>query len=1037
MAAAALQGTGALSIAPTQLAGTATQFIAATGALLTAALELAGDGEVEILPEPGEPLVRETLTVFEPDGTLVGFLLADVRWTVRLNGSNDIESIVIPREYLLSSGISLSKLAYLDDGWYVEWQGYRYVLQNMDGDLETGLTAQAIDAATELSNYYCSYSAGAAVYLNQLPSAIASAVLSGRCGRQVRNPGFGILDAANLPTNWSHPANWTSALVSNRYTWRAPAGSSESYSDERPCTPGIKYQVSLNVMQPIGSTGDAGVLLRWIRADGSTVDSAASYLTTRNGAFHAVSTGELTAQGVKLRIVLKTASTSNYAYFDDVRLYEVGPSTGYTYSGTMDSRPASVPYTDGAITRYGVWTEGAGYLQSSTAGDYIGRVLNGPFVSISFAAGGSGAQARIRVNGVSYQASGSSLVRGTAAIDVSTAKTLTLSGLDPTNDHLVEVEVAAGTVRFSGFTVSTDNLVSMSYDVGTTVYEALAGLQKAVGGELWFDTVSHVVHHQATRGQNLKANNIVEFRRGLNIVSMRRRRDRSKIVNRLTGLGYGEGEYQLVTTVDAVSTDDAGQTSQDIYGVRRGTYTDKDCKSLVAMTSTLQNLVEQSCWETVSYDVEVLDSAAALCSPGDTGHFVYGDVNVELRIIEIERATGSGAARLVVASRADDLADYIVSTGRELATLQKSYQGVPSDANDSFSEQFERTSSGTDVAAVIPFFIPYGADLLDLRARYEVGGMRAYAKGAASGGGSTSGAGGSSTPTSSSGGAATPTSSSGGGTTSTSSSVSTPSGGGSTSGSTSQDVVVSPGTSRSIEANTTNAWATVAAWALNAATYPTQRVLVGVFNRSGGNRIFDLEIGTSLGDDSIYSSTLTVGANEVKWISVTLGGGAGNSMYARLRPGTTSSSSYDIAVLIVGYASHTHSTPNHTHPTHDHTVTIGNHTHTVTIGNHTHTVTIPNHTHSTPAHTHDLVYGIYESAAPATVRVYLDGSLITALNDLTLVSDFDLLPYVTKDSNGRVAEGWHTLEFTSATAGATGSVRGCLFQRKFISTEAA
>ena len=86
--------------------------------------------------------------MFEPDGTLVGFLLADVRWTVRLNGSNDIESIVIPREYLLSSGISLSKLAYLDDGWYVEWQGYRYVLQNMDGDLETGLTAQAIDAAT-------------------------------------------------------------------------------------------------------------------------------------------------------------------------------------------------------------------------------------------------------------------------------------------------------------------------------------------------------------------------------------------------------------------------------------------------------------------------------------------------------------------------------------------------------------------------------------------------------------------------------------------------------------------------------------------------------------------------------------------------------------------------------------------------------------------------------------------------------------------------------------------------------------------------
>jgi len=198
-----------------------------------------------------------------------------------------------------------------------------------------------------------------------------------------------------------------------------------------------------------------------------------------------------------------------------------------------------------------------------------------------------------------------------------------------------------------------------------------------------------------------------------------------------------------------------------------------------------------------------------------------------------------------------------------------------------------------------------------------------------------------------------------------------------------------------------------------------------------------LEIGTSWGDDSIYSSTLPVGANEVRWISVTLGDDAGNSMYARLRPGTTSSSSYDITVLIVGYASHTHSTPNHTHPTHDHTVTIGNHTHTVTIDNHTHTVTIANHTHTTPDHTHDLVYGSYESAAPATVRVYLDGTLISALNNISYISDFDLLPYISKDSNGRVREGWHELQWRSATNGATGRVQGTVFTRKFIATETA
>jgi len=123
---------------------------------------------------------------------------------------------------------------------------------------------------------------------------------------------------------------------------------------------------------------------------------------------------------------------------------------------------------------------------------------------------------------------------------------------------------------------------------------------------------------------------------------------------------------------------------------------------------------------------------------------------------------------------------------------------------------------------------------------------------------------------------------------------------------------------------------------------------------------------------------------------------------------------------------HTHTTPNHTHPAHSHTVTIASHTHST-----------PNHTHTIPDHAHTLSYGIYESSSPATVRVYLDDTLITALNDLTLVSDFDLMPYIGKDSNGRVQEGWHTLEFKSATAGATGSVRGTLFARKFLSTEAA
>jgi len=159
----------------------------------------------------------------------------------------------------------------------------------------------------------------------------------------------------------------------------------------------------------------------------------------------------------RLRIVLKTAGTANISQFDDVRLYEIGDDSRYSYTGAMDSRDASIPYNDGAIVRYGVWTEGASYLESTTAGDYVGRVVNGPFVTVEFAAGGSGASAKIRINGVQYQASGTSLVPGTNPISVAAGKALTASGLDPTNDHIVEVEVAAVRVRFTRLIVSTDN----------------------------------------------------------------------------------------------------------------------------------------------------------------------------------------------------------------------------------------------------------------------------------------------------------------------------------------------------------------------------------------------------------------------------------------------------------------------------------------------------------------------------------------------------------------------------------------------------
>ena len=134
-----------------------------------------------------------------------------------------------------------------------------------------------------------------------------------------------------------------------------------------------------------------------------------------------------------------------------------------------------------------------------------------------------------------------------------------------------------------------------------------------------------------------------------------------------------------------------------------------------------------------------------------------------------------------------------------------------------------------------------------------------------------------------------------------------------------------------------------------------------------------------------------------------------------------------------GYTSHYHTLSSHTH-----NVTLADHMHSVALSDHSHSVSISSHTHNVTLadHIHALQYGIYESSMPATVRVYLDGTLLTALNDVNDLSDYDLLPYIRKDSNGRVAEGWHELQWKSATSGATGRVQGTVFARKFISTEA-
>jgi phage minor structural protein len=96
---------------------------------------------------------------------------------------------------------------------------------------------------------------------------------------------------------------------------------------------------------------------------------------------------------------------------------------------------------------------------------------------------------------------------------------------------------------------------------------------------------------------------------------------------------------------------------------------------------------------------------------------------------------------------------------------------------------------------------------------------------------------------------------------------------------------------------------------------------------------------------------------------------------------------------------------------HTHTFSVPAHSHNFTIPNHSHEVTVPNHSHTLtlPDHVHDILYGIFEGETPTAITVKVDGNTIPSLG--VNENDIDIIPYLTKDSEGRINRGtWHEVE---------------------------
>ncbi|WP_338788823.1 phage tail spike protein [Metabacillus sp. FJAT-53654] len=474
------------------------------------------------------------------------------------------------------------------------------------------------------------------------------------------------------------------------------------------------------------------------------------------------------------------------------------------------------------------------------------------------------------------------------------------------------------------------------------------------------------------------------LRFGKNLKGIEKDEDPYGIVNRIYPLGYGEGVNQLgIEKVNGGIPYLQDQASIDEYGLQKQIWPDRrfeDAESLKASAQALLNRYKDPI-TTVSVDCinyELIDpykivkygiSKILRVEDKDT------ETNIDLRIVKIVRSDIYGAPQDIkfdLGNVREPLETTITDLEKKQLVNETYSQGSTNIDTHDYSDNSDQNNP-----AVIRFYLP--DDLVNVNAMtltYETEEFRAYSKATKGGGAiveSTSG-GGAVVKSTSSGGGSTQTSSSGGGSSQTSSS-----GGGSTQTSS-----------------------------------------------SGGGSTESSSSGGGWNGTTNLQEEVTAGIAETAWPKT-------QSTYG-MDSHTHSIYPHQHSVAVPNH-SHSVNIPSHTHstniPSHTHSVEIPNHTHNLTIPHHTHDIDIPDHSHSItlPNHTHDIEHGIFKlTETPSAVVIKVDGNTVPVTS--TNGSDIDLIPYLSKDSGGRINRGqWHEV---TITPNQLGRVNANIISRLFI-----
>jgi len=322
--------------------------------------------------------------------------------------------------------------------------------------------------------------------------------------------------------------------------------------------------------------------------------------------------------------------------------------SGYHYEGAMDTRPTAVLHTDGGWLRYGDWTIGEADIYSSGEGDQLSFIFTGSYLTVAFSASTDDAVCDVLVDGIVRQAD----------LDVSAAIAVTVESLATDIEHVLRVVVKGGTVRVAGATLDPVRRITVDW-TDMNFAQCLESLQSTIGGEYYPDIQTKTIWHDAQQGRNLRTQNIIELRRGKNLISCPITYQTDSIVNRYICLGYGEGATRLRVIVDADSVNDDGDTSQDVYDILTDVYENKECYDPVVLRLEGLKKANENCWPKVEYAPMVPEydargnPVAGMISTGDTIRIYWDEdpsnvIDEDVRVLEVRRTNDGSPATLIV-----------------------------------------------------------------------------------------------------------------------------------------------------------------------------------------------------------------------------------------------------------------------------------------------------------------------------------------------------------------------------------------------------